>query len=512
MVNVLNPSELKDIFQEIEGYENKVRKYLAYKQLDIYSGNQDKYILARIQQLYGKDACDQIQAITGMELASRIVDAEASIYKHEPDRNFSKEDGTSVTPDMEEYIEELYECSDEKLKTTNRLFRLGKQCQLMVVPKEGGLKTRVLYNHQYDVVPKADDPDYAEIYIIPLQSSVNDRQDFNNVGDNRNQKIGDVNDADLSRNRYVIWTKEYNFFCNGLGQFLDPVTFLPRPYEPDEVVNPIGMLPFIDVCADKTLGYFAGGGSSLTDFSVAFGVILSDLGEIVKLQGYSQPVISSLEMPKTISVGPHRVLWLKKDKNEPGDKDPKFEFATPSPDLAGSLSFAENVLRMFLTSRGSDNKLITSGQVESYKSGFERLLAMVERSEATVEDKILFERVEEQYFELLKTWNNYLIGTVDGFSSDKVKMMIPDDVEVDVKFHEPMQVMTQEEKENSVQKRLELGLLSRVAAIQELYNVTEEQAMQMIQEIDQPSLSTESTPKAAAEEPAVDPLIQENAD
>lgn len=482
MLDLFNTNEMKDVFSEIEGYENRVRKYLAYKQLDVYSGNQDKYIYQRISQLYGKDACNQIQAITSINLATRIVNTEASIYKYPPTRVFA-----NATEQMQAQIDQHYKFmqSDEKLKTANRYFRLGNQCAVQVLPKNGGLKTRVLYTHQYDVVPMASDPDAAEVYIIPLQASKTDRQDFVNVSDNINQTIADKNDADLAKNKYIIWTAQYNFMCNGLGQFLDPATQQPRQPTAEEIINPIGRLPFIDVSGDKTLGFFNSGGNALSDFTITFGVILSDLGEIVKLQGYSQPVISSLEEPKSISVGPHRVLWLKKDKNEPGDKDPKFEFASPSPDLEGSLSFAENTLRMFLTSRGTDSRLITSGQTDQYASGFERLLAMVDRAEATAEDKVLFQRVEQDYFNLIRDWNNYLIGTSDGLSDENKISPISDSVEMAVKFHEPMQVMTQEEKENSVQKRMELGLLSRKDAMKEIYGVEDAKAEEMIVAIDE---------------------------
>lgn len=481
MLDIFNKNELKDVFGEIEGQENRLRKYFAYKQLDVYSGNQDKYIYYKIEQMYGKDACNQIQAITSINLASRIVNAEASIYKHAPSRYFS-----NATDAMLEQINLHYEQmrANEKLKTANRYFRLGNQCQIQVVPKNGGLKTRVLYNHQYDVVPMEQDTETALMYVIPLQASKTDRQDFNNISDNINQKIADKNDGDLARNKYVIWTKDFNFMCNGLGEFLDPVTHEARNYLDEEIINPIGRLPFIDVSGDKTLSFYNGGGNALSDFSITFGVILSDLGEIVKLQGYSQPVISSLEEPKSISVGPHRVLWLKKDKNEPGDKDPSFQFASPSPDLDGSLSFAENTLRMFLTSRGTDSKLVTSGQSDQFKSGFERLLAMVDRAEATAEDKVLFERVEQEYFGLVKDWNNYLYTTSDGLSDENKISAIGEDVELSVKFHEPMQVMTQAEKEESIQRRLEIGLMSRKNAMIELYGVDEDKAEEMIDEID----------------------------
>ena len=121
---------------------------------------------------------------------------------------------------------------------------------------------------------------------------------------------------------------------------------------------------------------------------------------------------------------------------------------------------------------------------DQYKSGFERLLAMVDRAEATAEDKVLFERVEQEYFNLVRDWNNYLYTTSDGLSEENKISAIGDDVQLSVKFHEPMQVMTQAEKEESIQRRLEIGLMSRKNAIVELYGVDEEKAEEMMSEID----------------------------
>jgi VIT1/CCC1 family predicted Fe2+/Mn2+ transporter len=112
----------------------------------------------------------------------------------------------------------------------------------------------------------------------------------------------------------------------------------------------------------------------------------------------------------------------------------------------------------------------------------------------------------------LRAWNNYLITTVDGFDAGDIKMMIPEDVEVSVKFHEPMQVMTQDEKEKSVQMRLDMGLLSRAAALEELYNVTPEQAAEMIMEIDGTAPKTKLGTATIDEEPILDPIIENVAD
>lgn len=481
MLNIFNANELKDVLSEMVGEENRRRKQKSFAELDIYSGNQDKYIWYKIEKMYGKEALDCIQAITGINLATRIADAEASIYKESPVRSW-----TNASEKEIEQIQAHYDNMriDERLMLANRLFRLGNQCQLMIVPKKGQLKSRVLYQHQYDVVPMEDDPETPMMYIIPLLANTSDRSNVYNLSDNINQKIADPNDKDLSDMRFVIWTKDHNFMCDGNGAIIDPLTNTAfSQLLEEDVLNPIGMLPIIDISRQKTMGFYATGGSELAEFSVTFGIILSDLAEIVKLQGYSQGVLSSLEEPKSLSIGPHRALWLKKDKNEPGDKDPNFQFVSPSPDLQGSMSYAENILRMFLSSRGTDSKLVSTQSSKDYSSGFERLLAMVDRSEATKGDKNLFYSVEQEKFEITKAWHNYLMDTQDGLNDELRITKLNDSMSEDVKFYEPMQIMTQEEKENSIQKRLELGLMTRNQAIQELYDVDQEKAQEMLDEI-----------------------------
>lgn len=499
MIDFLDSKNLKRIFAEIESSENRTRRYRAYKELDIYNQNQAKYVAEKINKMYGKDACHHIQTISEINLATRIVNAEASIYKKEPTRAF-----TNLNERQLQTVEQLYKdmMATEKLKLSNKMFRLGSQDAIQVIPdiETQSLKCKVFYKHQYDVVPDPKNPEKALAYVIPIivpgGSSSTERNNSFNRSDNLNQLIADPNDEDLSAYKYIVWTDEYMFMANGNGIVLDQETMNPLgQVDLEQIRNPIGKIPFIDVCSEKLFGFWADHGSSLTDFTITFACVLSDMGEIVKLQGYSQPVISSIEEPKTISVGPHRVLWLKKDKNVEGSQNPTFEFATPSPDIDGSLNFIENVLRMFLTSRGSDSSLVTSKDVKDYSSGFERLIAMIERSEATIEDKVLFKRVEEKLYELIKLWINYLTQNTTDMLKPEYRVLLPDDSKVSVSFYEPEQIQTKSEKEDSVIKRMENGLMSRLEAIMELYGVDKIKAEEKLKEID-----SEIVPRGTIEE------------
>lgn len=473
MINLLNQNELKDVLGEMQSSENINRKRSAFQQLDIYSGNQANYVYAKIKEMYGQEAIDSIQIVAAINLAERISNAEASIYKEEPERSFTN----ATEKEIEQILKHYEEMDiDQSLMLLNRLYRLGNQSLLQIIPKNGSLMSRVLYQHQYDVIPSDDNPEEAAVYIISTTASKMDRANIYNLSDNYNQTIADPNDMDQSNNRFVVWSKDYNFICNGLGEIVSNI---------DEAIdNPIGILPFVDVSKIKTMGYFAGGGADLAAFSVAFNIMLTDLGEIVRLQGYSQGVLSSLEKPESISIGPNRLMWLKKDKNEPGDKDPMFNFVSPTPDLQGSMTYVENVLRMFLSSRGTDSKLVSTQTSKEYTSGFERLLSIVDRAEATKGDRVKFRCVEEDVFEITRAWNNYLYQTVDGLEPDNKISLISDQVYVNTKFYEPQQILTQQDKEDSIKRRMDLKLMSRLMAIQELYDVDEERAQEIIDEID----------------------------
>jgi hypothetical protein len=372
----------------------------------------------------------------------------------------------------------------------NQVYKLQNQACLMIIPKNGKMIARTLYAHQYDVVPMENDPEVASAYIIStFDKSLYLQQDnsagnptgyqpntYKNNSDQINQKTADQDDWKANEERYIVWTPEYHFIMDGTGAMLG-----------EEFVSPLadsGLMPFVDIAADKDFEFFVRSGQSLTDFGVQYCGALSDLGNIVKLQSYSQAWMSGKKdlMPSNIVVGTNSILMLPVD---PDDKvETKFGFAAPNSDIAGASNYVDMILANFLTSRGIDPKSISGkGEINKFSSAAERYLAMIEKFEASKADFALFKWVEGEAFELIKSWINVLIGT-DQLDQEYQITRISEDTEMFIKFAEPMMVQSRQEKVDAIQKEIELGLMSRIEGIMELRGIDKEKAMQLATEID----------------------------
>lgn len=511
MTNILDIGVRKKIIEDIFSEENKRRKVDSFKRLDIYKKNQRKYILERIQKDLSPETVANMRTFTSINFTQKIINAKASVYKTAPERHFA-----NATDREKEQLENLYKYAkaNVQLKKSNRMFKLEDQAALQVLPKDGCLHLRVLAPHHFDVVPRPDLPEVAEVYILSgfnKQDAYQDTQsaeawDSQSRGsttmagyyDHLNQKIADRDDYFDKLNYFVFWTKEFHFATNKAGQILNAAGVpYAGPIPPEEIANPIGKLPFVDLVAERDFEYWAQTGSNVTDLQLDLGAQISDTCDVNFRQGYSQAILSATEAPKSMQIGPHTLLFLKKDPRSDAAAQPEFEFATPSPDLSASIRLTEMLLAMGLTSEGLDASMIATGPSsqgdKAYSSGYERLLAQIEEFSASQDDIELFECAEEEIFELLKAWSNAL-QMVRGPLELRPELrggIVGDQVELNVSFKTPSMVQSQSEKEDSSIKKMEAGLMSRKMAVMEIYDVDEDKAEEIISEIDEEEMGGE---------------------
>jgi hypothetical protein len=491
-VNYLNQSERADILKELLGNEENLRrKEASLMRFEIYKGRQAPFIMSRLMKDIGKDAVQNSRTITSINLTKRIIDEQAAVYKNEPIRSFS-----NVNEVQEAHIRNLYQqgAIDQKLKKTNRVFKLNHQAALQVVPRDGKILYRPLLDHHYDVVPRVDDPEQADCYIVSsfdkrrlMGRMHNQSKDITKqyLSDGWNQKIAEPDDYMAKKNLFYWWSRDYNFITDSKGNFVNEMgeKIVPRD---DELLNPLMELPFIDVARDKDFEYFVRGGSLVVDFSLDLGVMLSDVSEINRLQGFSQAVISSTEEPKDIKIGPRRVLWLKIKPHAVDAERPTFQFASPNPDLASSLKLLGDFTSLFLTSEGMSPKLVnTASENEKYTSGLDRFLSMVQKFEASQDDLDMFATIEQKVLDLTVAWNNLFYNvTENGFADDLSGVILPEDAEVKVEFSQPKMILSETEKLEVISRKKELGLISDVEAIMFDRNVNEETAQRIKDNID----------------------------
>jgi hypothetical protein len=477
MINLMNQSDRLNIIREIEGPENKARKAISLREYEIFNDRQHQYVLDYLRSQFSEKTVQEMPVISSINLCRRIVKQESSLYKAEPIRKFY-----NVKPETESVLQDMYDVMgyNERFKQSNEYFKLQSQAHLQWVLKDGVIKPRVLLPHHLDVIPKSDDPEQGSIYIISVfdkSTYIRDEQTLRGAqyqglqGDGVNQKIGDANDYKAKLKKYYVWSDEFNFVMDYDGNITS-----------EETENPLGgILPIIDISGSKDFEYWIRQGQSVADFSIQFNGLLSDVANVVRMQGWGQAVYSGPEglLPENLVLGPTRILRLPVDPNNPTPTD--FKYVNANADIEGSLNFLKTNLSMFLSSRGIDpGSISTDGTSKGYSSGLDRLLDMITKFEASKSDMSIFKKVESQSFEIIKAYVNTYSG------SDLLDMeigTIPDDAYLQVQYAEPQLIKSEQEKLADIEKKRELGLLSRVQAYMDLYGVDEETAVKELAEI-----------------------------
>ena len=460
-MDLLNQKDRKDFIQQIKSDENKNRKAESLKAFEIYNDRLQKYVKDYLLSQYSENTVLEYVIISAINLAKRIANKQANLYKEAPDREF-----IGLTEQQEDEIEKLYESSkiNTALFKSNVYYQMQSQSFIKVVPKDGLIDAKVILPHHLDVIPDSMNPELPEQYILNAFDKTNYVQT-----DGNNQTIAEKDDYKASLEKYLVWTKDANFIFNAKGETVGEV--LP---------NPIEQLPFIDVCGGKDFEFFVRCGQPLVDFTIQYNGALSDLQQLVKMQSFGVAVLKTSKelMPKSLQVGINKVIHLPIDPNQP--VQPEFQFQSANADISGALSCIENLLSNFLSSRGLDPKLVNGkSEASKFNSGIDRLLSMISDIEASKQDQEVFQEAERKLFELIKAWSNATIGTDGQFLSFR----IPDDATVNVKFFEPTMIQSEQEKIQALRDKKELGLINQQMMIAEYYGISDQEAAEKMDEI-----------------------------
>ena len=491
----------RKIIEEIKGDENIQRKIVSYKKANMQEDNFYQYVKEALEQKLSAKTVSRMTIFASINLQKRISKAEASIYKRRPSRKIMVGEVES------EEMEKVYQMMDVDtvLRRSNESYKYQGQCAIQVYPQQGKLKCRVLLPHLYDVIPNPENPEEALAYIISnFDNTTRDRidRDPNNTGfsqgdkyrDSVNQTIADYDDQALSKERYYVWTKKLNFVMDGNGQLIDKITDKPLTEMAENdpnIMSPLAeynCLPFIDVSHPKNFEYWVRGYDSLYEATLTYNTILTSEFQTVELQGHAQAYYKgdANHMPEDVQVGPDRIIHIPIDPNNPTASE--FGFANPGSDLSGVRQFRDSYLAAFLSSRGLDTSIVSGNpQASMASSGVEKLLQMIEKFEASQEDFSLFENVEYELLHIVSCFIRSLYSEVNDGSPalvDDFRINLVETPDLSVVFAGPEMIKTETEKLDLAQKELEMGLTSRAHVLMELKNMTMEQAIKHLQEVD----------------------------
>lgn len=512
MAGILDAKYRKQIIEETKTGENKNRKARSWKQYRVMCNDYEQYVAEKLAGHLDDLTVIEMPKIASINVAEKICNKTAVVYKKGPKRTFG-----DISEDDLFKLDEIYKDGkfDKKLRSSNKSFKYQNQNLLQVVPRNGKLVLKSLKLHQYDVIPKDDDPEEAKTIIM----SVNNREiidqetyltkgvptgfrgasnTYQSTRDYVDQEIADEDDYKKMLERYVVWDLESqtNFVCNGHGHVQHPETgeFLETITEDlySLILSPFIVeterLPFVDISKEKDFTYFVRDNHSVTDFTIDFNAALSDYADTNHMQSKAQAIIKGPAdlIANEIQIGSHLVLRLIKQFDEQGREiDMDFSYANPNPDMAGAKEFIESLLSLYLSSRDVDSSEITTRpQTDRYSSGFERFLAIFETFSASQEDFDTYTEAEEEIFEIIKGWLAVARDTTDLIDPYYIPSSSLEDSDIVVEFNRPEEVKSTMEKLDEIQKEIEMGLTSRVKALSRLKGISEDQARDLIMQID----------------------------
>lgn len=466
---VQSPEYRKKILNEILSVENQERKLRSYRQTEIYEDRMDQFVREELISMF-KDpkTAAKIPNVSFVNVQKKVVSRQATLYKCAPKRTLK-----GASEDQLESLKEFFEDNEwnDALAEVNAMFKIQEQCTLWVAPVAGVLRPRVLANHMIDVIPHPEDPSIPMAYLVSAFDRSLTR--YQNGGDGANQKIADPDDHKLEKWHVLVWTKSVNFIMNGKGAIVSPI--LP---------NPIGELPFVDVSRRKNLNFFVDGGRALADFTVKFNAAVSDAWYVVKMQGWAIGWLKGpAEMvPDSIEVGPGKFIHLP--TNGQTNEELELGFSNPNSDIDGTIKFLEVLVSLFLSSQGLDAKEVSMRlEGRSFSSGFERLLAMLEIFEATEGDMNILKKAERRLFKMLVKWSMNLSNTdIQGILPPELRFQEGKDA-IKVEYKKPEMVQTEGEKIDVVNSKEEKGYISKKMALKYLYNLDDEAAGAMLEDI-----------------------------
>lgn len=415
----------------------------------VFKGRLKPFVEAVLKKRCDPSTFSEMPVVASINMMQKIVKQRASIYRNYPKR--------SITGADEELFNQAYRdiSADVRLGRANKIYKTSNQAFLYVIHKDGKLKSKVLCKHHVYVEHEDGEP---ISYVI--------------IGGDTSKPENTV---------LTVWQKNANFNMDGNGKVLseDTATALP------------GRFPFIDISDEdeKDFSFYVDSDPALLEFTIEFNAIMSDLLYILRQQGFAVGVISgpedTLKKLTTITVGPSKFVKLPTDyKVDPGDSESKaaavdMKFINPNPNLTGSIEAISALLSAFLTSLGVDPKTISfKGEGNSFASGWERLLALIEKFEATKDDFEIFYRVEYELFDLVRAW----IKAANGSIGNKYKGVISDNAVFEVEFAGPEMTETAKEKDDRLAFREDRQWITKAEAMSEALGITLEDAESRLSE------------------------------
>lgn len=500
------------ISEMIDGHENLSRKHQELRKHEIYRDRNQKWVMQALAHEGYKDVtlARMRNRASNISICRKIVNKLAQTYvggvKRLVEDKQSQESIDLWTDELD---------VDTRFKKLDRYRQLFKNTRAHIVPvpvefDDKGIPIlfkmvmRILAPWEYDIIEDAHDPTKAKVLMLAdfperhrfhfhnndIAGSQGFRQNTFSLstegheqghhgsfkhGDDKEQIIADSpadKGTEEDKRRVIWWSDHWHFTTDVKGIMTDA---------PKDRVNPIGVIPGIDLHGDQDGHYWAIGGEDVVDGSIGINKKITDRNFIEFTQGWGQQVITGQNIPKLLVGGPDNAYTIETTADGP---QPQVFFASSNPNLdAWNNGIKMDLALLLSTNDLSPRNISASLDASNFPSG---ISLMIEQSEvvADVQDtQKLFQDKEPIFWEVLRRWHE-LFGGQNLLVPDMQDIPIFEDSNVKVKFHQTIVPISEKEKLETMRIRKELGLSSLTDLImQDNPELSEDEAKQRATDI-----------------------------
>lgn len=499
---LLDPAVRKRIIEDIEGTENKRRKNEMYRRYQCYKDQTFRYVQAELIKQFDPSTVNEMSyALSNLALVRKVIDKLARVYKYGVEREVyvdSKKDD-ELTENVKEITDELD--VDRKMKKANRYFKLFKNTLMYIRPVPAGEEDDVktiridpLPPYLYDVVEMKDErekpiaiilsnysPSQSRAMGMPLQAIVpgtdgrngNVVNAYNFPGDGVDQVIADT-PGDEKGCEYIFWSAKYHFVCNSKGEIIAG---------PEDELNPLGELPFVNYAEDQDGSFWAIGGEDLVDGAVLVNSMVTNIMHIGVTQGYGQLVVTGKDIPSQIKVGPNKAIKLNQESTD--DPTPTFEYKSANPPLDQLRALVEMYVALLLTT----NNLSTSGVQSNlsggvaFPSGIAMMIDKAESMEDVEDQRQIFVDNEPVVWEKYAKWAT-LLASKNELTEELAEHLLPEEFDLRIRFGKPAAIESEKERLEVLKLKRDMGIISMVDMMKaEFPGLTDAEAEEKLKEI-----------------------------
>lgn len=499
------------VIQEIEGGENRARKYDAYKRYQCYKDGTNGYVMSLLMRQFEAATVEEMRyALANISLVRKVIDKLARVYSNGVKREISgDEEATKRLQEIEKVLK-----LNEKLKTTNRFLKLQKNTDVFIKPyplvddpTKWALCLEVLQPYLYDVLESEYDRSQGIVFI--MSDYVHPSTDLADI-DSRSLKISGnsvdetiantPNDkgSDFAKKKYVFWSKNYHFTCDMHG------AILPDHEGQIKTANDLKSLNHVNFAIDQDGNFWAQGGNDLIDGAILINAVITHTTHVGVVQGYGQFYMVGENLPRSIKVGATKAILMEYKKDE--QAEPKAGFLSANPQLDALRALIEMYIALYLTTNNLSTSGVSTqlGSGTNMASGIALILDKAESLEDVQDQRQVF---LDNEVKIMSAINNTLKAYAPYLADEFKNLILPDGFESKyvVKFNDAPVIQSESEKLANLKLRKELGLDSRIDMLKrDDPSLTNEQAEQKLLDILEDEIEAELMKSNARTEAGLD--------